>query len=242
MSYIFNYQNQDAYPYQNTNFLYSGLYRDDPSDCTACNAKMELEGVGTINVSPDTAVVFLGVINEGKEINTLLKENAEKVQTVIDTLTKAGIAERDIKTENYSIDPQYDFIEGKQSFRGYRITNNLRVTVRDVSKVGRIIDAAVASGANVFYNVNFALSEPSAVYNRALSLAISNVVNKAKSTEKTLSIIVSSIPTQIIEEIGEAGVMKERFALQSPPSATPIRGGEIEITAKIKATFLYRKF
>lgn len=236
----FDYFYNSTYPYEymQNNFA----YWDREAGSNSKVLSLRVDGIGTIKVQPNIAVAFLGVITENKELSKAQVDNAAKTQKVIDAILKLGIEEKDIKTESFSITPEYDFVEGKQVFRAYRVNNNLRVTVRNVQDIGKVIDTAVASGANAVYNVNFSLDNISIVYNNALSLAIKDAVNKAGSVESTLNIAVDLIPVKITEESNMSAETRDRlFSLQSPAASTVIKSGEIEITAKIRAVFNYEK-
>ncbi len=229
------------YPYNNQYIAESDKPRLFDRNARIEKGTMTLNGAGIIRVQPDIAIVVLGAISENMELRTAQQENAEKVRNIIDTLLRIGIEERNIETESYSVIPQYDYVEGAQVFRGYRVTNNLKVTIRDMDRVGAVVDAAVASGANVVYNVNFTISDPTRVYKMALSQAIVDAINKAITIERTLNIIVDKTPNTIEEESISTGIIRERDELFSPIATTPIVGGRIEVVARIKATFGYRK-
>lgn len=200
---------------------------------------LRLEGLGSVKTSPDLANIFLGVISEANKLTEAQQENTEKMNNVINSILQLGVGEKNIKTENYSVDPQYDFVEGKQIFRGYRVTNNIRVTVRDMQTIGKIIDRAIESGANVVYNVNFSLADRDIYYRKALSLALVNALQKTKSIEKTLAVEVNTTPVEIVEEGGEAFQPREAYSIKAPASQTPIMSGEIEVTAKVNVSFRY---
>lgn len=206
------------------------------------NLILKIGGSGSVKAAPDIAVAFIGVISEDKELSKAQEDNAVRSKKVVDAIMNLGIPERDIKTESFSITPEYDFIEGKQVFRGYRVNNNLQITIRNINEVGSVIDTAVAAGANAVYNINFAIVNREKIYERALSLAIRDAVSKAESIEKTLNVVVDSTPIEITEEDAERISPKtELYSLQSPAAATPIKSGEIEIVAKIRAIFNYKK-
>ncbi|MBL4935304.1 SIMPL domain-containing protein [Clostridium sp. YIM B02515] len=203
-------------------------------------SNLRLEGVGSIMVKPDIAASFLGIMTQNKNLADAQSQNSEISNKVLNALLNLGIEDKDIKTENFSISPEYDYVDGKQIFRGYKVTNNLRITIRDISKVGTVIDTAVNNGVNVVYNVNFTLSNREDIYNKALSLAIKNAVDKALSVEKTLNIAVDTTPSEILEE--SSGVITPKtglYTLEVPASATNIKSGEIEIAAKVTAIFNY---
>ncbi len=231
----------NVYPYNNQYIAKSDNFRVFDRNTRIEKGTMTLNGAGIIRVQPDSAIVVLGVISESLELRIAQQENAEKVRNIIDTLLRTGIEERNIETESYSIIPQYDYVEGTQVFRGYRVTNNLKVTIRDMDRVGAVVDAAVASGANIVYTVNFAISNPSGIYKRALAQAIVDAINKAIIIERTLNIIVDKTPNTIEEESISTGIIRERDELFAPIATTPIVGGQIEVVARIKATFSYQK-
>jgi Uncharacterized conserved protein len=201
--------------------------------------KMNINGKGSVMTEPDIAIVSLGVITENKELKAAQEENAAKSTEVINSLINSGIEEKDIKTEAYTINPEYDYVEGKQIFRGYKVTHTFKVTIKDIKKVGEIIDAAVSSGANVVNNITFTISNPSIYYKKALNLAIDDAIKKAKSIESNLEITVNRIPISITEEGQSYTPMAEKALYSAPTSATPIKEGQIEIIANIKAVFIY---
>lgn len=200
---------------------------------------LRLEGSGSVMAPPDLANIFLGVISEDNKLTEAQLENTEKMNSVINSILQLGVSEKNIKTENYSVDPQYDFVEGKQIFRGYRVTSNIRVTVSNMGTIGKIIDKAIESGANVVYNVNFSLSDRDIYYRKALSLALEDAVEKAKSIEKTLDVVVNATPVEIVEVGGENFQPREAYSIKAPASQTPIMSGQIEVTAKVNVSFRY---
>lgn len=220
----------------NYNFQYpqSNKFR-----ANARNYEMSINGNGRVMAEADIASVSLGVMTENKELKVAQEENAVKSTQVLNSLKNNGIEEKDIKTESYTINSEYDYVEGKQVFRGYKVTHTFKVTIKDLKKVGEIIDAAVSSGANVVNNVIFTVSNPSIYYRQALNLAIDDAIKKAKSVEAKLEITLNKIPINIIEG-GQGPIPVTEKAFYSAPSAhTPIKEGQIEISANIKAIFVY---
>lgn len=203
------------------------------------NNTLNLNGKGAVQVKPNIAVVSIGVVTEDKDLNTALKENTMKMSKVIDSLKGMGIAEKDIKTQSYNIELNYDYVEGKQIFKGYRVRNILSVTVRDINSVGNVINTAVDNGANIVNSINFTVSNPALYYREALNLAIKDAVEKAAVIEKSLKIVVNKTPIKVFEETyGYAPV--ETDGLMMKAAAPQIMPGQTEITASIKAVFNYK--
>lgn len=203
-----------------------------------CN-KMTLSGKGTIKVKPDMATINLGVETKGGNLQEVQAQNAQLSNNLISTLLNLGIKENDIQTYSYTITPEYDYVDGKQIFRGYRVVNNFKITVRDIGKVGTIIDAAVKSGANLAQNIEFGLSNGSAYYNQALNLAIEDAIKKAENIERRFNYMINKTPASIKEEsIGQPIVMES--AAFKVSGGTPVQSGLLEINASIAAVFCYR--
>jgi len=221
------------YPYP-TSYARS-LCIDTDSD----NNTLNLNGKGAVQVTPNIAVVSLGVVTENMDLNVALKENTAKMTKVIGSLKNMGIAEKDIKTQSYNIELLYDYVEGKQIFKGYRVSNILSVTVRNINTVGEVINTAVDNGANVVNSINFTVSNPALYYREALTMAIKDAVEKASVIEKSLKVVVDKTPIKILEEtFGYAPVAANGMMMKA--AAPPIMPGQTEITASIKATFSYK--
>lgn len=201
--------------------------------------ELKINGTATIKVEPTIAIVNLGVVTEDMNLEKAQRENAIKATAIINELLKFNISKEDISTFTYNIEPQYDYIEGKQVFRGYRVTNILSVTIKDLSKIGQIIDAAVSKGANRVDNIKFTVENPSLYYNKALSLAIINAINKARQVQNTLKVSVFRIPYKIIEQSSTENI-QEVASFKALAATTPILPGQITITANIEAFFHYK--
>lgn len=200
---------------------------------------MSLNGVGIVKAIPDMAYVTIGVITENKELTFAQQNNAKITQNVINSLINSGVSKKDIMTESYSVTLQYEYREGEQVFKGYRVSNYFKIRINNIQEIGKLVDTAVENGANAVKNINFTLSNPTNIYRTALSKAIIDAVNKALSTERALNITVDKTPKKIIEDNTDRSFMVARDAIASPMASTPIVEGEIEVVAKIKAIFNY---
>ncbi|MBS5822750.1 MAG: SIMPL domain-containing protein [Clostridium argentinense] len=204
----------------------------------ADQGEMRVIGIGNIQTEPDIAIVNLGVITEAKNLETAQRENIIISNRVIDKLEEIGVLRKDIQTSIYNIEPQYDYIEGKQIFRNYKVTNIFTVTIRDIENVGEIIDAAVSTGVNNVGNINFTISDYDYYYKRTLQSAVINAIEKAVTIGETLRIPVNTVPVSIKEQppIQE---FESRAIMKTYTASTPVMPGEIEITATVEASFQY---
>lgn len=201
--------------------------------------KLKVFGSGAVNVKPDMAEVVISVITEDKELEAAQNLNAEITEQVIENIMKQGVSQKDIQTQSYSINMKYDYIDSKQVFRGYIVTNSLKVIIRDINSVGKVIDAAVQGGANSINNISFIVSEPSKYYNLALKLAIKDSQSKAMAISEKLNVSISEVPIQIIELSSNVVTPLMTSSLKASATATPIEAGENKIIANIEAVFSY---
>lgn len=201
--------------------------------------RLKVRGEGRVKSRPDMAEVILGVTTEDMQLQVAQQDNAQRINSVINTLTQMGIPGQNIQTRSYIIDPQYDFIEGKQVFRGYRVVHNLEVKIENTEVVGRVIDEAVKSGANTVSSINFSFSDASLLYGKALEIAVSDAIEKSRILGRKLNVFVSRVPVQIIEESLMQNGPITPFMSQVAGVSTVIQPGEIEVTARVEAIFTY---
>jgi uncharacterized protein YggE len=217
----------------------SGHHNSDTESINRCINKMSINGRGNIKANPDIAVLNMGVTTEGTDLMSAQRENAVKTERVIEALKKAGIEDRDIETASYVIEPIYEYVEGKQIFKGYRVRNLLKVTVRDMGRTGQIIDTGVRNGTNIVRDVEFSVSNPSRYYDQALRLAIEDAVRKAEVAANTIGVSLNRVPKEIVEESFGVVLGVQSASMDVKAAVTPIRPGPIDVTANVKTTFCY---
>ncbi len=203
-----------------------------------------ISGEGKEIVVPNIAEIRIGVISEGQDLKILQKENSEKMNKIINFLKEKGIDEKDIQTENYSVTPKYDYSKPPYRIVGYTINQDLKVKVRDLSKIGEILSQAVNYGANNVSGPNFTVDDKEVYLEKAREKAIKNAKEKAEKIAKTagfrLGKIVSIIESNpyepypiILKEIGAGG--------ESLPTVQPqIQPGSQEIKVYVSITYEIR--
>jgi uncharacterized protein YggE len=202
---------------------------------------IKVNGEGEIAVQPDSATINLGVISENKELLTAQQRNSEQSTKVITALVSQGINKADIQTFDYRIESDYDFVQGIQIFRGYKITNILQVKIEDLSTIGKIVDFSVQHGVNYVSNVQFKVKNKDIHYQHALTIAINNAMEKAKTIAQALNVTLAAVPSLLVE----GGTTAEPFINQPGTfvkgiSSTQIEPGQITIKARVLAEFHYR--
>ncbi|MCA1023749.1 SIMPL domain-containing protein [Halobacillus litoralis] len=209
-------------------------YRQDGSD-----RQIRVQGSGSVKVKPDTAVIQLGVVTEGTNLTSVQNENASTISRVKSRLMAAGVEEENIQTSDYSVYPQYDYVDGKQEFRGYQVSHMLTVTVEDIEQTGAVIDAAVQSGANRVTNIEFTVSQSYYYYQKALQIALGQALATAQTIANTMNVKLDRKPFRIVEEKGPDVPPVQPYAKTQAfsESAVPIEPGLMEIEARVDVWF-----
>jgi uncharacterized protein YggE len=156
------------------------LAQDSPSPTVGTTQRtVTVSGNATIKSAPDEAVVSLGVQTQASTAQAALAQNADKMNAVIAAIVGQGITKADLATEGVSLYPTYG--QNGQNVTGYQASNIVDVTVRDMNKVGVIIDTAVGAGANLANGITFKLSDQNQGVNTALAAAVADAQSKAEA-------------------------------------------------------------
>jgi uncharacterized protein YggE len=188
----------------------------------------------TVRVMPNLADLSFGVTTTAATAKEALAANSTRMTAVIAALKKAGIAPRDIQTEQVNIYPASD---QSGTITSYSATNSVAVKVRRIGDTSRVIDRATAAGANVVNGPTFSREHPEAVYRQALAAAYDKAEKKARAMAEHVGLRLGK-PVSI-QESGEAPIpVYAPSALRSDKgSATPIEPGRAEVTATVLVSF-----
>ncbi len=157
-------------------------------------------GEGTASIAPDMAILGLTVTREADTAQAALKANSSAMAEVLAAMKKAGVADRDLQTSGFSIQPRYTRPTPKSNSEmdaprivGYTVRNSLTVKVRDIDNVGMILDKSVALGVNEGGNINFSNDDPSATITQARILAMKDAASKAATLADTAGVKIGKI-------------------------------------------------
>jgi len=207
----------------------------DASLRTSDRSYVEATGEATVSVKPDQAVIDIGVLTDEPTASAAAAQNARQSDALFVQLRKLIAANDRIKSASYSVAPHYKYPKpgAPATIASYTATNVVEVTVDDSARVGKIIDAALESGANTIRSVDFRLKDPRATRSQALREASSNAKASAEAIAAGLGVhIVRLLSAQESRpEDEEFGVYKK---VPPPPpgvAATEIAPGPIDVTA-----------
>ena len=202
---------------------------------------LTMNGVGVARMAPDTADVTIGVVTEARDAARAHADNATATSRVQDALKSLGIAERDIRTARYDFSPVYDVKDnGRSVTTGYTVTNAIIVKVRNLANVGKVIDTALANGANRVDSLEFLASDPSAAKNAALADAARDARSKADAVARALGVRVARVlnVNADAQSYAPRNVMPMMMAKEAYDAGTPISAGELSFEASVNITYV----
>jgi uncharacterized protein YggE len=156
--------------------------RAQATPAVACDASrsVQVSGAALLNVPPDRALIQLGIETNGLTVYEVEQSNSRTMAAIRKALKDQGIEDKDIATDWYVVQPVYEDY-GSLKFKGYRISNTVAVTLRDVSKTNAVVAAALNAGANQVANVEFYVSDLRTYRDQARQLAVQAAAEKAQA-------------------------------------------------------------
>ena len=189
---------------------------------------------------PDVATISAGVVTQAADGNTAMRQNAEQMARVMAAIKAAGIAERDIQTSGISLNPQYRYVENQApSITGYQASNTVNLKVRDITRLGKVLDSLAAQGANQINGPNFQIDQPEPLYDQARLAALKKARDRAETYAKALGLNVRRIVS--ISEGGGGGFrpvpMMAMAARGKAEMDTSVSPGETEVSVNLDVVF-----
>jgi uncharacterized protein len=205
---------------------------------------ISVTGEGDAAVAPNLAIISLGVAETRKTAREALDVANGAMSAVIDALKKQGIAPRDLQTSGLSIQAQYSYPQNEDGtpklpvLTGYMVSNTLTVRIRDLAKVGAIIDQAVSLGVNQGGDIRFTNEDPASTVTEARTEAVKNAIDKARTLADAADVKLGRILE--ITEAADPGdprpLMSARMAKEAA-DAVPVEAGESNYSVNVTVTF-----
>lgn len=207
-----------------------------------------IEGVGKINAKPDEAVVRLGIINEEKSLKKAFERQTKDMNEVISKIKALGIKEEDIKTTHYSVIPRYKDNKiiwgwGRRKPKSFEVSHQLTVKIKDLSKVGDLIDKVIEAGAIYIYGLEFKSSKMEDLQKEVRLKAAKNAREKAQILAEGANfklgrvLKVDEAMKYPISRRRAYGPVYEEMALSKAADSPQIESGSIEL--KATCTIIY---
>jgi len=214
---------------------------------TAQPRTLNVSGSGTIYLAPDIAYIYVGVHTDDPDLANAVSKNNTQAQALVDALKNAGIDAKDIQTSNFSVytngNTGFDKATGQATGTGtyYSVDNSVYVTMRDLTKMGKILSTAVASGANSINSIQFDVADKTKAMAQARLKAMTNASSLATELAQTAGLKLGTIQNVTYSDnspipyygMGGGGAA-------APNASVPIQPGQTQISVTVSVTYLVK--
>lgn len=196
-----------------------------------------VSAAATATVEPDMAVVATGIVSDAPTAREALTRNSSGMEKLIGTLKALGIDAKDISTFGFQVDPQYaNHRDGKAStIAGYRVVNQVRVTVRDLKRLGEVLDQAVSAGANQASGIEFQVSTEETLRDNARREAIATARRRGELYASAAGAELGKVMT--IHEDGGTMGPRPMMAGRAAMASVPIEPGSQSLEVRVTVTY-----
>ncbi|MBO4400484.1 MAG: SIMPL domain-containing protein [Selenomonadaceae bacterium] len=202
---------------------------------------ISVSGEGVVEAAPDRATISLGIVNRDKNASKVQSDNARIAADIIQAISSLGVERRNIRTGNYSFHQVYRTDGSRRIQDGYEANNTVTVIVEDLSLVGKIIDAALANGANNVDSLNFGIRNKTNLINDAIRLAVRDARAKAEVVASELGKKIVGVRSISVNSgsisAPRMNKMMMRDAVAAESYETPIESGTLSCNASVHVEF-----
>jgi uncharacterized protein YggE len=194
---------------------------------------------GEASVAPDLAVVSFAVSGGGRELAPTRDDVNARSSSVLARLRELGVAAADLKAPDVGIHPEYDYRKG-QRLTGYRVMRQMTAKVRDLDRLGEVLDGLVSAGANEVHGAQMSAADPSSAEHEALRAAVSAARAKAEAIADAGGVALAGL-ARVEEEPAHAAPMPRMRMLAAAGAVadapTEVAAGDLTVTRQVRAWF-----
>jgi uncharacterized protein YggE len=203
---------------------------------------ISVQAQGKVQAIPDLATIRAEVTEEGKTLDPLSAEVRKRMASIMDRVKKEGIAEKDLQTEIFQIEPTYEQDKrGNPHRSGYRVTNRLAIRVHDLKRLGKLLSVVTEAGANSVLGPDFEISDPAQVERQALAKGMEEAKGKAQvlaqSAGATLGQVLSIQQNSAMGWPGPRPMMAMRAMAADAAESTPVAAGEQSFITNLNVVY-----
>ncbi len=210
---------------------------------TIKGTELTINASADVKASPDVAMLTAGVLSVAPNVAAAMKDNTAKMNDLFAAVKDAGIPEKDMQTNGFAIQPQYMYAENQPpKITGYQVTNNLNIKVRDMTKIGTMLDALASRGANQVSGPDFTIDNPDALMDKARAEALEKARARAEIYAKAADLKVKKITTISEQSMAQPMPMYKAARMEMAADAmgsgaAPIAAGEVQMSVSVNVGF-----
>ena len=195
-------------------------------------------GVGLVTLTPDIAYISIGVHSQDPSATVATSDNSSKAQAVINAIKGFGVDAKDIQTTNFSIYPQQQYdSNGKQTGIIYMVDNTVYVTVRDLTKLGAMLDGTVNAGANNISSISFDVADKSAALSQARQAAVEQARKQADELTSATGVALGDVQTISYNDYTPPVAIQYARAATLSDSSVPVQAGSMQISTTVTIVY-----
>lgn len=204
------------------------------------NRRISVNGQAQVSAKPNIAMISVGVQSMAKTAADAIAANSATMEGVFSAITAASIDRKDMQTSQFNVGPVWQdrrsAPNNQPKITGFRVSNLLRIKVRDVARVGAVIDALATAGANRFNSVSFQIENPAPLLDQARIDAVKDARRKAGLMATAAGVKVGPV-LSISDAQRPQGGRGEVMEMAAMSKAAPIAEGEVSLTAQAFVIF-----
>ena len=196
-----------------------------------------------MKVTPDRATIRISVQTKAPTASAAAAANAKKQNAVLDALRKLGLTNDQLSTADYNVNPDYKYQQNQEPvLTGYNVTNTVLADIRDITQVGKILDAALGSGANLVSSLEFYASNTEAARQQAVSEAITKARVQADAAAKAAGGSLGGLLELNIGANESFPPPRPMYRMAADMAAsTPINPGQQMLTVSVVTRWLFNQ-
>jgi hypothetical protein len=201
---------------------------------------LAVSGTGKVTLAPDVAYINIGVQSRADTVAEALNQNSIQAQAVVKALTDLGVDPKDIQTSSFNIFPQQEMDEkGMPSRTIYMVDNTVYVKVKDLPKLGQMLDSVVKSGANSIHGITFDVQDKTAANSEARKLAVEDAYRQAQELAKAANVTLGDVQTLNASSSYRPVPMYQGDAVGKLGGGgeVPVAAGQILLTVDVSITY-----
>ena len=200
---------------------------------------VSVSATGVVTAEPDLASISTGVVAEGDTARAALSANTALMSKLVEGLKATGIQPKDIKTISFNVQPRYqNYKDGRPAtINGYQVVNQVRIVVRELDKLGQVLDTAVTLGANQMGGIEFQVSAAETLKDEARKVAMANALRRAKLFAASANADVGEVIAIAEDMAAPVGrpMMMAKAAMSA--EAVPIERGSQALEVRVNVTW-----
>lgn len=211
----------------------------DGGMCHPGLSRLTVSGQGEARVAPDMATIQMGVTTQAASAAEAMRQNSTQQTAVIEALTGAGVETADIQTSGLNLTPMMDYGEGRApAVTGYQASNMVAVRIKDVARLGEVLDAIVGAGANEINGIGFTRDDATGTEDEARRAAVADARHKAEVLAEAAGLTLG--PVLVLRDTpspeGPRPMMMEARAMAAD-AKVPVAAGEVAMNATVEMQF-----